>query len=1157
MNFYDYVIAWRTFIHSIIFKRILIRIQLVLLSLFLIFQIHANDLKAQKLSLNANRTSLENVLKEITRKTSYDFLYNPTLLKKHAVPVTVHGKNISLDNVLAEIFESQPNLSYIVDQKTVIIRPKRIETASKMINSQQSVQGKVTAEDGNPLTDVNVSIKGTETGTTTDLYGNYSITVPQQDITLIFSRVGFVTQEIPTEGRSEISIVLLEQDRDIDEVVVVAFGQQKKTDLIGAVTSVNPSELNVPSSNLTTALAGRIAGVIAYQRSGEPGQDNADFFIRGVTTFGYKTDPLILIDGVELTNTDLARLQPDDIASFSIMKDATATALYGARGANGVILVTTKEGKEGPAKISFRIENSISTPTKNVELADPITYMRLHNEAVRTRNPGDQLPYLQSKIDNTIAGLNPYMYPAIDWQKELFKDYTMNQRANMSISGGGKVAKYYVAGTFNQDNGVLKVDNRNNFNNNINLKSYLLRSNVTVDLSPSTEMGVRLYGSFDDYVGPLDEGAGMYRKVMRSTPVQFPAYFPITAENQHVSHIMFGNAEAGDDQLYVNPYADLVKGYRNYSRSLMMAQLEFRQDLSFLTEGLSVRALGNTNRRSYFSVTRTYQPFYYQADNYNRQNDTFQLRALNPNDGTEYLDYRLGNKTISTLFYLESALNYNRTFNDKHGTSGMLVYIMRNELNADADDLQQSLPYRNLGLSGRFTYSYDNRYMAEFNFGFNGSERFHRDQRFGFFPAVGVAWHVSNEKFWEPLAKHINLFKLRGTYGIVGNDAIGSAADRFFYLSNINMNSTAREARFGTEWGYRVDGVAVSRYENRDITWETAEKINLGLEIGLWNKIGIQADIFSEYRRNILMTRASIPTTMGLAANIRANVGEASGRGVDISVDYKHSFGLSGAWLTARGNFTYATSRYEVYEEPDYSQTPHLSRVGMPISQQWGYLAERLFIDDDDVNNSPPQSLGAYMAGDIKYRDINGDGQISTLDRVPIGNPTTPEIVYGFGFSAGYKQFDLSAFFQGLTNESFWIRTTTTTSGGTTYYSTAPFQNNTQLLKAYADDHWSESNRNNYALWPRLSAVSNGNNNARNTWFMRDGTFLRLKTAELGYTIPGDRLKRLGIDSFRLYLSGINLLTWSKFKLWDIEMAGNGLGYPIQQTYNFGVLLNF
>ncbi|HMR19246.1 MAG TPA: SusC/RagA family TonB-linked outer membrane protein, partial [Sphingobacterium sp.] len=651
------------------------RIQLILLALFfLILQLQAHDLKAQRLSLSAENKSLETVLKEVKRQTAVDILYNPNLLKKNAVPVTISGRNVSLEDALDKIFKDQPNLSYTIDQKTVVIRPKRtVYTAGRAEILQQTVHGKVNNELGNPLTGVSVQIKGTATGTSTDMYGSYSIIVPSGEIVLVFSRVGFITQEIQVQEQTEISIVLLEEDRDLEEVVVVAFGTQKKTDLIGAITSVNPSELNVPSSNLTTALAGRLAGVIAYQRSGEPGQDNADFFIRGVTTFGYKTDPLILIDGIELTSTDLARLQPDDIASFSIMKDATATALYGARGANGVILVTTKEGKEGPAKISFRLENSISTATKNVELADPITYMKLHNEAVRTRNPDDRLPHLQSKIDNTIAGLNPYMYPAIDWREEIFKDFTMNQRANMSISGGGKVTKYYVAGTFNKDNGVLKVDNRNNFNNNIDLKSYLLRSNVTVNLSSTTEMGVRLYGSFDDYIGPLDGGTGMYNKVMRSNPVMFPAYYPISDETRHVNHIMFGNAEAGDDQLYVNPYADLVKGYRNYSRSLMMAQLEFRQNLTFLTEGLSFRALGNTNRRSYFSVRRAYQPFYYEGINYNRHEDHFQLRALNERDGTEYLDYSMGDRTISTLFYLESALNYNRTFNEKHGTSGMLV----------------------------------------------------------------------------------------------------------------------------------------------------------------------------------------------------------------------------------------------------------------------------------------------------------------------------------------------------------------------------------------------------------------------------------------------------------------------------------------------------
>ncbi len=1011
------------------------------------------------------------------------------------------------------------------------------------MDQQQEVRGTVTDSSGTVLSGVSVVVKDrTHISTATDLNGKYILEVPTNAV-LVFSMVGFQPQEVAIGNNEVINITLLPSFSQLDDVVVVAFGTQKKQDVIGAVTSINPSELKVPSSNLTTALAGRLAGVIAYQRSGEPGQDNAEFFIRGVTTFGYKVDPLILIDGVEFSSTDLARLQPDDIASFSIMKDATATALYGARGANGVILVTTKEGKEGRAKVSVRIENSVSQPTKNVELADPITYMRLHNEAVSTRDPLGYVPYSESKIDNTIAGTNPYFYPATDWRKELFKDYTMNQRLNFSVSGGGQVARYYFAGTYNQDNGMLNVDGRNNFNNNIDLKTYLLRSNVNVNVTKTTEVGVRLYGSFDEYTGPIDGGTGMYNKVMRSNPVKFPAYYPVMEGYEHLKHIMFGGTiEPG----YINPYADMVKGYKDYSRALMLAQFEVKQNLSFFTEGLSFRALGNTNRESYFDVARAYNPFFYESSGYDKSNDTFNLQVLNELSGREYLDYVEGPKRISSVFYLESALNYNRTLKDKHGLSGMLVYIMRQTLQGNAGDLQQSLPYRNLGLSGRFTYAFDNRYFAEFNFGYNGSERFYKNHRFGFFPAAGVAWHASNEKFWEPLKSVFPLMKFRATYGIVGNDAIGGPEDRFFYLSNVEMNDNARQAVFGTDNTYSRTGVSISRYDNIDITWETAEKVNFGIEMNLFNKIGIQADIFSEYRRNILMTRASVPSYMGLSADVRANVGEASGRGLDMSIDYSQHFS-SGLWITARGNFTYATSAYKVYEEPTYENEWWKSRIDYPISQRWGYIAERLFVDDNEVANSPLQNFGNLpRGGDVKYRDVNRDGQITALDMVPIGNPQTPEIIYGVGFSSGFKNFDLSCFFQGLAQESFWIDPE----------ATSPFVDNKQMLQAYADDHWSERNGNVMALWPRLSNFNHSNNTQVNTWFMRDGTFLRLKSAEFGYTFTRNKLERIKIESLRLYLSGTNLLNFSRFKLWDVEMAGKGLGYPVQRVINLGVQLS-
>jgi len=1007
-----------------------------------------------------------------------------------------------------------------------------------------------------PIPGVSVTIKNTTTGTTTDLNGKYILEVPDDpNTTLVFSMVGFDPQEIVIGNQTSIDVTLQVSSTQLDEAVVVAFGTQKRTDLIGSVTSINPSELKVPSSNLTTALAGRLAGVIAYQRSGEPGADNAEFFIRGVTTFGYKKDPLILIDNIELTSTDLARLNPDDIASFSIMKDATATALYGARGANGVILVTTKEGKEGQARVSFRLENSISSPTQDVELADPITYMRLNNEAILTRDPLGRLLYSDEKINNTVPGSNSLIFPSTDWRKELFKDHAINQRANLSVSGGGKVARYYVAGSFNQDNGVLKVDNRNNFNNNINLKTSSLRANVNINLTPTTELITRLSGTFDDYTGPIYSGGGFYTRVMRANPVLFPAYYPVDADHSFVKHIMFGNFEEGN---YLNPYADMVRGYKDYARSNMNAQFQLQQDFGFITEGLSARGLVNTARISFFDVIRQYEPFYYQLGAYNLRNNSYQINIINPDDGEDYLSYQPGEKTISSTVYLETAVNYNRTFAEKHNVSGMLVYILREALDANSATLQESLPFRNVGLSGRATYSYDNRYYAEFNFGYNGSERFYKAQRFGFFPSAGLAWTISNEKFWEPLKSTITNLRLRGTYGIVGNDAIG--AGRFLYLSEVNPNDNDRRAVFGTNNGYSRNGVSISRYSDLNITWETAKKANIALELGISNRWNIIAEYFREHRTNILQSRASTPASMGLWATPAANIGEAKGKGIDFSLDYNQSF-LNGSWIQARANFTYATSAYEIFEEYDYTNEWWKSRVGYPINQRWGYIAESLFVDEAEVTNSPRQNFGEYLAGDIKYRDINKDGQITELDMVPIGYPTMPEIVYGFGVSYGIKNFDISTFFQGLARESFWIDPEATAPFVPYHYSDQERNSGilyrNQLLQAYAESYWSEDNRDLYALFPRLSTYPIENNTQSSTWFMRNGAFLRLKQVELGYTLPKSITEKLRMSNLRIYANGTNLLTWSKFDLWDIEMAGNGLRYPVQKVYNIGLQASF
>jgi TonB-linked SusC/RagA family outer membrane protein len=1008
-----------------------------------------------------------------------------------------------------------------------------------------TVTGVVTDENNEGLPGVSITIQGSTRGVTTDVDGSYTfISVKSSDM-LIFNYLGFQTYSVKVGNQRKIDVNLKPNVNELDEVTIVAFEKQKKESVIAAVTTIKPSELRVPSSNLTTSFAGRIAGLISYQRTGEPGQDNAQFFIRGVTNFGTgKKDPLILIDGVEMGTEDLSRLTVDDIAAFSIMKDANATALYGARGANGVILVNTKEGREGKTKIQFRAEGTISQPTENIDIADPVSYMRYHNEAVITRTPGRTLPYDQKKIEYTERGIDPVRYPANDWQDMLFDKQTFNQRYNLNVSGGGTVARYYIAASYAKDQGIIKNDPRQSFNSNIDIRKYSLRSNVNVNLTKSTEVIVRLSGVFDDYVGPLDGGTDLYNKAINSNPVYFLPYYEPDAANIFTKHILFGNYSSGG---YMNPYAEMLKGYRTEDRSNMYAQFELKQELNFVTEGLSARALFNVDRYSKLPIRRQYVPFFYALST-TADPDEYRLSAINPDAGTDYLDFVTSNRELQSTLYFEGALNYNRTFKEKHAVSSLLVATVRESHNGTTNDFQLSLPHRNLGLAGRFTYNYDSRYFVELNFGYNGSERFHSSQRWGFFPSAGVGYILTNEKFMEPYLQTLSKVKLKATYGLVGNDQIGRDEDRFYYMSQLNMNDGGRGYTLGDAFGFSRNGISIGRYADPDITWEISRKSNYGIELNFWNSLEVQVDYFNERRTNILQERTSIPTTMGMQVTPRANIGEATGSGFEVSVDYNKSF-TKDIWALIRGNFTYAASKYHVYEEPDYwaAGAPWRSHVGRKLSQTYGYIAERLFIDDEEVANSPNQTFGEYGAGDIKYKDINGDMVIDQNDQVPIGFPTTPEIIYGFGVSGGYKNFDISVFLQGSARSSFWINPG----------NTAPFVGNRAMLQYYADSHWTEDDRNVYALWPRLSENAIPNNQQTSTWFMRDGSFLRLKTAEIGYTLPQKWVQRIHFTSARLYVSGNNLAVFSAFKMWDPEMGDNGLAYPLQRVINFGVNVEF
>ena len=963
----------------------------------------------------------------------------------------------------------------------------------------KTVKGVIYEEEtGEPMPGATVSVEGSTRGVMTDLDGSFELTGVKPTDRLKFECLGKETQVLQVGTMTNFVVKLKNAANELDEVTVVAFGKQRKESVIGSISTVDVKTLKVPSSNLTTALAGNVAGVIAYQRTGEPGQDNADFFVRGITTF-------------------------------------------------------TKRGQEGPAKIFARVETSISAPTDVVELADPVTYMKSYNEAISTRDPLGELMYTYDKIEQTgKPDANRLIYPANDWYDMLFKDFATSYRANVSARGGGKVATYYVSGAYTEDTGVLKVDKRNSFNNNIDDKNYTLRSNVDINVTPTTKLAVRLTGNFRDYQGPLNGGSDVYRQVMHSDPVLFPAYYPVDDEHVGIQHIMFGNYEDGS---YINPYANLVKGYKNYQRSQMIAAVQLEQDLKFITKGLSFMTLFNLTRLSEFTVNRQFNPYWYRLDRYDSYTGEYHVNRINEN-GTDYLTYSESGKTVKNTMYSETRLNYNRSFG-KHDVTGLLVLTASESLTANAGSLQLSLPSRNAGLSGRFTYGYDKRYFIEYNFGYNGSERFHKSHRWGFFPSAGLAWMMSNEKWFKPLTKVVSNLKLRYSYGLVGNDNIGSSSNRFYYLSEMSMNNSGLGASFGETRNVSYNGIGVVRYANEAITWEKSYKSNYALELGLFKKLDIIAEYFTEHRTDIFMQRADIPNTMGLQASVYGNIGQARSKGIDIQADYKQAW-ASGLWASARANFTYSTGKYDVYEEPTYPES-YRQHAGRSIRQTWGYIAERLFIDDEDAANSPSQAAfgSQYGGGDIKYTDVNGDGVITNADMVPIGYPTSPEIIYGFGVSLGHKGFDVSVFFQGLGRESFWIDATSAYSTKYNKYGTAPFVNNGQLLKAYSDSHWSEDNRDIYALYPRYSAYENHNNTQVSTWWMRDGSFVRLKQMEFGYTLPQKLTNKIHIDNLRVYFQGNNLLCWSKFKLWDPELAGEGFNYPIQRTFNIGVNVTF
>jgi TonB-linked SusC/RagA family outer membrane protein len=1009
--------------------------------------------------------------------------------------------------------------------------------------NRRPISGVVVDGNNDPLPGVTVMVPSRQGGVITDVDGAYTIEAATGE-ELRFQFLGMKTVTIEVGSGTIYNVQLLEDVEMLDEVTVTAFATQKKESVVSSIETISPSELKVPSSNLTTALAGRLAGVISYQRSGEPGADNAQFFVRGVTTFGYASSPLILLDGFEVDANALARVDPDNIASFSVLKDATSAALYGSKGANGVIMVTTKKGQAGAPKISFRVEGRLSTPTKVQKTVDGITYMNLYNQAQFNDNPLLEPYYNAQKIQNTMEGLNEYAYPNINWYDEMFNSNAFNQYYNFNVSGGGSVVRYYLAVSYNKEEGILKNNRLNNFKNNIDIDRFNILANITMDLTPTTVFDINMNSIFENYTGPLDNTDDVFKSVMNSNPVEFPKFYLPDEDHAYVKHTLFGSDATGS---MMNPFAQMVRGYKDGSTGRITSQFSLDQNLDALTEGLMARGKVSIKSDSYHESKRSYTPYLYNIKNYDAFNDTYVLQEVRR--GTDALgDPEQWRDGVFRL-YLEGGLTYARRFAGVHDVSGLLIYTQEEIKNTSGNpgSIQRTLPQRLQGMRARFNYGFDDRYLAEMSLTYTGSEKFANDHRWGIFPAMGVGYILSNESYWEPLQDVMPMFKLKYSLGMVGNDQIAGPEDRFFFLSDIDPGSWGY--RWGRNFNSSYGGFNINRYANPQITWEIAVKQNVGFEMDLFKNRALKVivEYFTENREQIYQARANLPETMGLTSDVYGNVGEVKSAGWDGSIDLNHSFNKD-LWISGRFNFTYAHNEIIENEEPEYRWS-YLSNIGWPINTWKGYIAERLFIDEADVANSPRQELGGIVrAGDIKYKDINGDGRVNSDDQVHIGYPIVPEITYGFGLSGGYKNFDLSFFMQGQDRVSFFINPN----------NIAPFVEQRNAMQYIADDHWNPNNPVAKAFWPRLSASYNDNNNVSNsTWWIRNGRFLRMKNAELGYTLPKNFFPSTGIESLRLYLAGQNLFNLSDFKLWDPEMGGEGFNYPLQKVYSVGLTVSF
>lgn len=1126
--------------HVLVIKRLLMRIFLLSITLFISFMLMAEKGSGQlmdqvRVDVQFNNVSIRQALRQLEAKTAFHFTYRDADLD-NKVLVTYAAKQVTVTHVLKTILVNQSLSFYQQDVNIIIKKAGSGEEAlvEKPVNLpplSAVVRGRITNEKGEPLDGVSVTEKGTNNGTITNSNGQFTLLVASDEAILQCSFIGYQSKDIPVAKKQDLIILLQSLANDLHDVVVVAYGQrQRKIETLGAQSNLDVKELKQPVANISTVLAGRISGLVGVQRSGEPGRDGADLWIRGIATSGNST-PLILVDGVE---RQFNNLDPNDIETFTILKDASSTSVYGVRGANGVILITTKRGKAGRTEIGVDFYQGFTRFTRLPETADGVTYMQMANEASMTR--GGNPIYSEEAIRKTYTQEDPYLYPNVNWFKEIFNDFGKNRKANLSIRGGSEKSNFYVSAGYYDETGLFKVDALQQYNSTIKFNRFNFSSALSIKATKTTTLDLGIKGWISNGNYPGSGTNDIFYMAIKTYPILYPTMYPDGKEP-------FTSTGGGLN----TPYGMLVnRGYATTYENQTMSDIQVKQDLGFIVKGLSARMMYAFDAINSNSLSRLKSPTTYYATGRDANGN---LVYTVSGQGQDYLSFSRSNGG-SRQFYFEGALNYQNTFG-AHRVGGMLLYNQSDRVSATAGDLIGSIPYRSMGSVGRFTYSYDDRYLAEATFGYNGSEAFTPEKRYGFFPSVALGWVLSNESFYGNFRDLFQLIKFRASYGIVGNGNISS--QRFGYVGTV-AGTTGYS--YGQDRGNGINGIDIDRYPV-DVTWETEKDLNLGVELKtLNNALSLQVDVFNRRRENIFRTRGVVPDFLGIRNNIVGNLGIVNSRGIDVTTEYTKQIGQVNVYL--RGTFTFNQNK-TIEDDSPAKPYPWLETRGLPVYYRMGYIAEGYYTQAEIEDPKVARTVGVVQAGDLKYKDLNGDGLIDGNDMMKIGNDQVPQILYGFGTTLGWKRFSLGAFFQGTALVDFYMAN-----------DFMPFRFGSTRGGLFSNIHsrWTPDNPDQNAFYPRLSYGSDINQNysSSNHWVM-NGRFLRLKTLDFGYTLKKGSLKRLGVQNMRVYFIGYNLLTISPFKMWDPELGGgygggpndggSGTRYPNIKTYSVGVSVTF